>query len=112
MAHGRQGPATGADFATPPLTLGTAAEHSSSEGALVLDKLAFPDGGPPMDVTFGCAVKESGEIFRQAADGIMGLGNNANALHSQVGSGGVWGGAAMRGMPDTAGGWGDCTRWR
>ena len=50
----------------------------------MLDKFAFPDAGPPLDVTFGCALQETGEIFRQAADGILGLGNNANALHSQV----------------------------
>lgn len=33
-------------------------------------------------------MRETGEIYRQAADGILGMGNNANALHSQVG--GAW----------------------
>jgi hypothetical protein len=57
----------------------------------VLDKFGLPDGGPPVDVTFGCEMRETGEIYRQAADGILGMGNNANALHSQVcGRGGGW----------------------
>ena len=69
------------------------AERSSSEGALVLDTFHLPGdgggdggGGAPLgvEVAFGCADSETGEIRRQAADGIVGLGNTANALHRQV----------------------------
>jgi len=67
------------------------AEHSSSEGWLVADKFALPDGQPPLDITFGCATRETGEIYRQAADGILGLGNNVNALHSQLAATGAVG---------------------
>lgn len=58
------------------------------------DALAFPDGGPPIEVTFGCEMRESGEIYAQAADGILGLGNNANALHSQARRGAARGATA------------------
>lgn len=51
----------------------------------MLDRFHFPDGSTPVEVTFGCGMRETGEIYRQAADGILGMGNNANALHSQVG---------------------------
>lgn len=92
--------ATAATSFLPPL----AAEHSSSEGWLVLDKFSFPDGGIPIDVTFGCETRETGEIYKQAADGILGMGNNVNALHSQVGLGVCRGaqragaGGALRGV--------------
>jgi hypothetical protein len=36
-------------------------------------------------IVFGCEQSETGEIYRQVADGILGLGNNNNALQSQVG---------------------------
>jgi hypothetical protein len=85
-----------------------AAEQSSSEGVLLEDVLELVDvpgsslpsdksaaanrssiseggKGPPVRVVFGCEKSESGEIYRQVADGIMGLGNNDNALTSQVG---------------------------
>ncbi|KIZ07939.1 hypothetical protein MNEG_0012 [Monoraphidium neglectum] len=65
------------------------AEHSSSEGWLVLDRFHFPDGSTPVEVTFGCGMRETGEIYRQAADGILGMGNNANALHSQLARAGI-----------------------
>ena len=41
------------------------AERSSSEGWLLSDVFAFPDGGPPVGVVFGCEAGETGEIYRQ-----------------------------------------------
>lgn len=85
-------PSRPAPACRPPLTQlpllprhASPAERSSSEGWLVLDKFSFPDASAPVDVTFGCATRETGEIFRQEADGILGMGNNNNAMHSQVG---------------------------
>ncbi len=43
-----------------------------------------PGAPPPVRVVFGCESVERGEIYRQEADGLMGLGNNNNALQSQV----------------------------
>ena len=57
------------------------------------DTLLFPDAGGPVALIFGCESNESGEIYRQVADGILGMGNNNNAFHSQVGGGG--GGGAV-----------------
>jgi hypothetical protein len=94
----------------PPSTRAHAAEQSSSEGVLLEDVFAFQDvpgklsngtassvsgggaggGGnidtaaPNVRLVFGCEKSESGEIFRQVADGIMGMGNNDNSLQSQV----------------------------
>ena len=59
-----------------------AAEQSSSAGVLIQDKLQLLDGGFP--VVFGCETRETGEIFSQEADGIMGLGNSAVSLVNQV----------------------------
>ncbi len=82
---------------TPPcfvsLPLPTA-ERSSSEGWLIEDAFGFPDGLPPVRLVFGCENGETGEIYRQMADGIMGMGNNHNAFQSQVsgmGQGPGWG---------------------
>ncbi len=61
-----------------------AAEQSTSEGWLIQDVLAFPDAGPPAPVVFGCEASESGEIFRQTADGILGMGNSAVSFAAQV----------------------------
>jgi len=61
-----------------------AAEQSSSAGYLIEDRLAFPDTQGPVKLVFGCEDDETGEIFRQMADGIMGMGNNNNAFQSQV----------------------------
>ena len=64
-----------------------AAEGSSSAGFLLEDRFAFPDSAPgPVELVFGCEADETGEIFRQQADGIMGMGNNNNAFQSQVGA--------------------------
>lgn len=60
------------------------AERSSSSGYLYADMFAFPDSDGAVRVVFGCEDDETGEIFKQAADGILGLGNNRNALPAQV----------------------------
>jgi hypothetical protein len=38
-----------------------------------------------VDVVFGCETKETGEIFNQEADGILGLGNSEVSMVNQVG---------------------------
>ena len=63
-----------------------AAEQSTSSGFLIEDRFAFPDDGQPVNLVFGCEDDETGEIFRQEADGIMGMGNTNNAFQSQVSS--------------------------
>lgn len=57
---------------------------SSSAGFLIEDHFAFPDDKGPVRLVFGCEADETGEIFRQQADGILGMGNNNNAFQSQV----------------------------
>lgn len=52
------------------------------------DVLSLPDSQPGMDIVFGCAETESGQIYSQAADGILGMGNNRNALHMQLAASG------------------------
>ena len=37
-----------------------------------------------MDVVFGCETKETGEIYNQEADGILGLGNSEVSMVNQV----------------------------
>lgn len=59
-----------------------AAEHSSSAGQLIQDEMQLLAGGFP--VVFGCETQETGEIYRQEADGIMGLGNSAVSVVNQV----------------------------
>jgi Xylanase inhibitor N-terminal len=61
-----------------------AAELSSSEGWLVSDVVHLPDGGAPLPLVFGCEDKETGAIYKQRADGVLGMGNAANALPQQV----------------------------
>ena len=46
------------------------------------DNLQLWGGGFP--VVFGCETQETGEIFSQEADGIMGLGNSAVSVVNQV----------------------------
>ena len=58
------------------------AEQSSSAGVLVEDHMQLGSGG--VDVVFGCETKETGEIFNQEADGIMGLGNSEVSVVNQV----------------------------
>lgn len=57
---------------------------SSSEGWLVQDKLRFPDNGSSLDFVFGCENKETGAIFKQQVDGVLGMGNNENSFPRQV----------------------------
>ena len=59
-----------------------AAEQSSSAGILIQDKMQLGQGG--VDIVFGCETKETGEIFNQEADGIMGLGNSEVSIVNQV----------------------------
>ncbi len=46
------------------------------------DQLQLRDGG--VDVVFGCETKETGEIYNQEADGILGLGNSEVSMVNQV----------------------------
>uniref|UniRef100_A0A7S0RJ26 Peptidase A1 domain-containing protein n=1 Tax=Chlamydomonas leiostraca TaxID=1034604 RepID=A0A7S0RJ26_9CHLO len=71
----------------------TYAERSSSEGFLLEDNFEFPDTpgsvaagqkNPDVKLVFGCEQQETGEIYRQTADGILGMGNNNNAFQSQL----------------------------
>ena len=79
-----------------------AAEQSSSSGLLMVDHLQLNGGG--VGVVFGCETRETGEIFNQEADGILGLGNSEISVINQVsaalprgsvavcgGSGPLWG---------------------
>ena len=59
-----------------------AAEQSSSSGLLMGDQLQLRDGG--VEVVFGCETKETGEIFNQEADGILGLGNSEVSMVNQA----------------------------
>lgn len=61
-----------------------AAEQSSSSGVLLSDVLNLSDGKPPVMVSFGCELKETGEIYNQVADGILGLGDSPVSLVNQV----------------------------
>lgn len=67
-----------------PVLARYAAERSSSEGWMIEDTFGFPDSDSPVRLVFGCENGETGEIYRQMADGIMGMGNNHNAFQSQV----------------------------
>lgn len=60
------------------------AEQSSSAGLLLSDVLHLRGGAPPAAVMFGCETRETGEIFNQAADGILGLGDHPVSLVNQV----------------------------
>lgn len=59
-----------------------AAEQSSSSGLLMVDHLQLNGGG--VGVVFGCETRETGEIFNQEADGILGLGNSEISVINQV----------------------------
>lgn len=73
-----------------------AAEESSSEGWVVADKLHLAAEGSSgngsnssssraVEVVFGCENMETGEIYKQRVDGVLGMGNNVNSLPRQVG---------------------------
>ena len=57
---------------------------SSSAGVLLRDMVRLQDGGPPVGLVFGCETRETGEIYNQEADGILGLGNAPVSLINQV----------------------------
>lgn len=38
-----------------------------------------------VEVVFGCENMETGEIYKQRVDGVLGMGNNVNSLPRQVG---------------------------
>ena len=64
------------------------AEQSSSSGVLVEDILSLHDGRPGAPVIFGCETMETGEIFKQRADGLFGLGNSDSSVMNQLVSAG------------------------
>ncbi|EFJ40170.1 hypothetical protein VOLCADRAFT_108309 [Volvox carteri f. nagariensis] len=56
---------------------------------MITDVLKFPDDQPPVNLVFGCVNGERGELYRQMADGLMGMGNNHNAFQSQLVANGI-----------------------
>jgi len=67
----------------------TYAEGSSSTGILLQDLLALNDGGQGAPVAFGCETGETGEIFKQQADGLIGLGDSSISIVNQLTKSGV-----------------------
>lgn len=65
------------------------AEGSSSTGILLQDLLALNDGGQGAPVAFGCETGETGEIFKQQADGLIGLGDSSASIINQLAKSGV-----------------------
>ncbi|KAI8473330.1 MAG: aspartic peptidase domain-containing protein [Monoraphidium minutum] len=60
-------------------------EGSSTQGWLVRDVVSLPGSkGASGTTDVGCVEKETGYIYEQEADGIMGLGNAARALPFQL----------------------------
>ncbi len=55
------------------------------------DLLSLHDGDPGAPIIFGCETLETGEIYKQRADGLFGLGNSDVSVINQVGAGGVVG---------------------
>lgn len=53
-------------------------------GVLVEDLLALHDGEQGSPIIFGCETKETGEIYKQRADGLFGLGNSDVSVINQV----------------------------
>lgn len=79
----------------------TYAEQSSSSGLLVQDLLLMEDGGAGAPVIFGCETQETGEIYKQQADGLLGLGNSGGqctGLQPEWAGLGEGGGAPDRGF--------------
>lgn len=60
------------------------AEESSSSGILVEDYMYLHDGGSGAQIVFGCETHETGEIFKQRADGLLGLGNSDSSVINQL----------------------------
>ena len=59
------------------------AEMSSVRGRVVRDRIHLGEEIGAVDVTFGCTMEEKGSIFRQEADGLMGMGR-ANDMSMPV----------------------------
>lgn len=67
------------------------AEKSSSSGVLGEDIISFGNQSdlPPQRGVFGCENKETGDLFSQHADGIMGLGRGDLSIVDQLVDGGI-----------------------
>jgi len=66
------------------------AEMSTSSGILGKDQIGFGQDSQlgPQALLFGCETRETGDLYSQRADGIMGLGRGPLSLVDQlVGSG-------------------------
>lgn len=60
------------------------AEQSSSSGILMEDVVSIHDDRAGIPVRFGCETRETGEIFKQQADGLLGLGKSEESLVQQL----------------------------
>lgn len=61
------------------------AEHSSIAGTLKRDAFWLtPKSNAPPQIVFGCQTRETGQIYTQKADGILGLASSPVALPSQL----------------------------
>ncbi|KAI3922365.1 hypothetical protein MKX01_006054 [Papaver californicum] len=62
------------------------AEMSSSSGVLGVDIISFGNGSAlePQHATFGCENMETGDLYSQRADGIMGLGRGPLSIMNQL----------------------------
>ncbi|KAK9054126.1 hypothetical protein SSX86_025203 [Deinandra increscens subsp. villosa] len=67
------------------------AEMSSSSGVLGEDIVSFGNRSalPPQRAVFGCENRETGDLYSQHADGIMGLGRGDLSIVDQLVDGGV-----------------------
>ncbi|XP_071730961.1 aspartic proteinase 36-like isoform X2 [Rutidosis leptorrhynchoides] len=67
------------------------AEMSSSSGVLGEDIISFGNQSdlPPQRAVFGCENRETGDLYSQHADGIMGLGRGDLSIVDQLVDGGV-----------------------
>eukprot|EP00890_Picochlorum_soloecismus_P005382 jgi/Picsp_1/5845/NSC_03204-R1_pepsin-type aspartyl protease len=63
---------------------GASTKQSSSSGILLQDVMSIHDGGDLLPITFGCETRETGEIFKQRADGLFGLGNSDVSVVNQL----------------------------
>lgn len=64
-------------------------EESSSSGVVIRDVFELYDGIPGAYITFGCELKETGMIYDQVADGLLGLGDSPSSLVNQLASNGI-----------------------
>ncbi|KAI8471379.1 MAG: aspartic peptidase domain-containing protein [Monoraphidium minutum] len=65
------------------------AEASSSEGYLIRDVVNLPGAdGAPLQAVVGCVNYETGMIYSQKADGLIGLGNAPRAFPQQIAASG------------------------